>query len=320
MLPFHAPVVALLNSSTGSRYQETRVPVDFLLKFTDSSPYGPSAAAIIEFTFDQFGSQDGTAGILIEPFSSKEDLAPTDGLLCGQADDFPSLFETVSCDFGVDISSPCQTLSRSNQPVLAQRASEMVIQLSMTYGLVMQEDPVSRVKFDIVAARSLFTEINLRQFVRAYFHQIHWYNPIIHRGTFDIETVSLPLLISIFLFGTLCCPSHDTALSARDFFDIAEEFIFRHPTFRRLLEDRSPRGNTVEDIQLLQAAYTIEIVQNGSNDTNTRRRLRLVRHPSLVAAMRISGLFGAKRKSSPQLSMYAVSDWQAFVLDETRVR
>ncbi len=146
--------------------------------------------------------------------------------------------------------------------VLARRANEMVSQLSMTYDFIKKNDPEAPVSFDKALAECVFTETNLRQFVRAYFHHLHWYNPIIHRPTFHIETAHLPLLLAVFLFGSLCCTPQDAALSAREFFDLAEEYVFSHPTLKRPVEDRGSGGGSSEEIEILQAALTIEIVQN----------------------------------------------------------
>ncbi|RSL51249.1 hypothetical protein CEP53_008510 [Fusarium sp. AF-6] len=122
-----------------------------------------------------------------------------------------------------------------NQGVLVHRGIEMIAELSLSYDLIKKNNPEAQVSFN-TTADSVFTEANLVQFVQAYFSRLHAYIPIIHRPTFQIETAPLPLLISIFLFGSLCYASQDAAISARDFFDLAEVYIFSHLTFRRILQ------------------------------------------------------------------------------------
>ncbi|KAF7536453.1 hypothetical protein G7Z17_g13051 [Cylindrodendrum hubeiense] len=225
----------------------SRIPIKFLLEFTNPSPYGTSAAVVAD-DHDQFDAQDDAVNTILQPFFDGG-LFGVEGLLWDQGDYFPTLFGVPYGDASSIQNPVYQTPSPTRRPVLAQRASEMLTQLSMTYEALKNDFSESGVKFDTTAAKTLFTETNLAQ---------------------------------------------------------------------RLCECRDSRRSPAQEIELLQAAYTIEIVQNGSSDVKTRRRIRLVRHPSLVAAMRIAGLLEAKRLFP--LDRLAVIDWNDFVIDEMRVR
>ncbi|KAH9204381.1 hypothetical protein DL95DRAFT_496564, partial [Leptodontidium sp. 2 PMI_412] len=146
------------------------------------------------------------------------------------------------------------------------------------------------------------------------------YYPIIHRPTFNCETVSLPLLLVIFLFGSLGCAPTDFTLSARKFFDVAEEYIFDHPTMQQLHHGYTNWAVSEAQIEVLQAALIIEIVQNGTNNVETRRRLRTRRHPRYIAALKSCGLFQAAGEVLEQTLESGQSKWKSFVSKEVRKR
>ncbi|KAF7906168.1 hypothetical protein EAF00_000447 [Botryotinia globosa] len=137
----------------------------------------------------------------------------------------------------------------------------------------------------------IFTTTNFETFVQTYFLQLHQFYPIVHRPTFDYETACLPLLLAIFLFGSLCSAPSDSTLSARKVFDVAEEYIFNHPTMQQLHHSNSTCVSPEETIGVLQAAFIIEVVQKGTNNVETRKRLRIKRHLLYIAALRSYGLF-----------------------------
>ncbi|KAF4990481.1 hypothetical protein FDECE_14365 [Fusarium decemcellulare] len=290
--------------------QGPRARVEFLLRFTEPSPYGTFAAVIADTAGQSHVQDENTCP---SPTSHEApQLLLGDVFLWDQGDHFPVLFEALA--------GPGEELcpESDDRVMLAQRASEMAAELSLSYEVVKKNNPNAPIYFNVTAAESVFTEANLRQFVWAYFSRLHSYIPITHQPLFRIETAPLPLLLSIFLFGSLCCSSQDAAISAREFFDLAEAYIFDHPTFRKILDDCNTERASIDEIQIFQAALIIEIIQNGSRDVHTRRRLRLERHPRLVTAMRISGLFRAARRFP--LHKLSGTDWQIFIFDELRLR
>ncbi|KAL1620816.1 hypothetical protein SLS56_009483 [Neofusicoccum ribis] len=196
---------------------------------------------------------------------------------------------------------------------LQARMQEAVVQLSKTHASMARDGASDNAEFDWCLAESVFTVDNLRDFEWAYFHRIHRHNSVIHRPTFDCEKVSLPLLLAVFLFGSVYSAPLDSALSARYFFECAEEYIYTHPTFRSLVDDLPTERGTVDEIQVLQAAVTIQTLQYGVNNKTTRRRIRVERHPHLVTAVRSAGFFQAKHGGPP-------TSWEDFIRTETLVR
>lgn len=105
--------------------------------------------------------------------------------------------------------------------------------------------------------------------------------------------------------------AHDDALSARFFFRLAEEYVFR------LLREMIMRPNNLgdESIQTVQATVLIHALQINSNHNGVRLRVRVNRFPEIVAAMRHLDLFSAVRGERLE-----AENWERFVADETRFR
>lgn len=301
---------------SGSSSHDTRIPINFLLGFTDPSPYGTSAA-VMAADAEHFYLQDETESLSLQPYPNS-DLLLGDGLLCDQGDFFPTLFEFSAHDLAEECPLSQDFSQSGRQAVLAERTSEMITQLSLTHNSMENRDRKAPVHFNKGLAESVFTETNLTHFVCTYFQRLHPYVPILHRPTFDLETAPLPLLMAVFLFGSLCCAPQDASLSAREYFDLAEEYVFGHPTLNHVLEVCSSGEDSPEEIEILQAALIIEIIQNGSSNSCTRGRLRLERHPRLVSAVRVSTLFRAKRRFP--LHKLAGVNWKSFINDEIRLR
>ncbi|KAI9371468.1 fungal-specific transcription factor domain-containing protein [Aspergillus egyptiacus] len=175
---------------------------------------------------------------------------------------------------------------------------------------------------DTTQLAPLFTASNLAIFISAFFHSLHWHLPVVHFPTFDPGNVSKPLLLSIFLTGATYSSSLNEADVLPGLLDVAEEFIFRKVTtlstqFSTQIED--PRRQT-STIQLIQAALVMEMLQFGQERIETRRRIRIIRHPSLVSLMRCLGFFSVKRSIMPMLCDGDDSTWKASIAEETCVR
>ncbi|SMY28595.1 unnamed protein product [Zymoseptoria tritici ST99CH_1A5] len=75
-----------------------------------------------------------------------------------------------------------------------------------------------------------------------------------------------------------------------------------------------------EAVEVLQAALIMEIIQNRTNNVQTRRRLRIQRHPRLVAALRNHEIFEAVGEHPLQINRSVQPAWQEFIREETRIR
>jgi hypothetical protein len=160
-------------------------------------------------------------------------------------------------------------------------------------------------------ARAVFTGNNIAQFVTAFFTYFHPHTPFIHRPSFNIETVTMPLLLAISLLGSVFAAPQDDALSARYFFELGEEYAFG------LLHHASTADSYTNDerIQILQAAVLMHALQMDSNNAGIRLRIRTHRFPAIVAALRRLDMFGTVRTAQSR-----PADWSQFVADEVKIR
>lgn len=164
---------------------------------------------------------------------------------------------------------------------------------------------------------SLFTEDAVLELIGSFFCRRHWQWPIIHWPTFDTEKVALPLLLAAALTGAASShPDDDAAkyrLSARSCLNTAEEYIFA------ALEDigvttTASSGVSDEVIQICQAALLISALQTSLHDEETRRRVIMRRHPSLISALRRFGLMRTRHVPETQ------KRWSDFIRHESIIR
>ncbi|KAH8802999.1 fungal-specific transcription factor domain-containing protein [Xylogone sp. PMI_703] len=320
LLPYTSPrrplsVASNHRSSVDQNRLYGRIPISFLMEFTDPSPYATSTA-IAEVSIEQTYMESEITHSYLQP----SDNSFTTGMFFWDlGDGFISLVDMFSSESVEEYSSsqydPLFQLQGS--VVLESRMSDIVSQLSITNSMLRSRHGFQG-DFNIQLAESVFTVANLRHFVRVYFDRFHGHIPIIHRPTFNIESASLPLLLALFLFGSQCSVPLDLATSTQKFLDIVEEFVFSHPTFGRSFQYDHEARSTSDTIQALQAALLVQIMQNSTNDITAQRRSRLERYPCLVTAVRLSGLFRVRRRCS--LQDPAGFNWQQFIFDEMRIR
>lgn len=306
------------HTNVGSHHDYRRISISFLLNLTDPSPYGAAVAVTAE-NINQ-NNAESMAGYSSPHLFLNNSVPESDALLWDLGSLFPNLFngftsepnEEYNPNHGFPPSEPLKAL------VLETRMKEIISQLSSTHNSMPSGSLKVSANFNIRLAESVFTTTNLKLFVGTYFNQFHRYIPIIHRPTFDSERATTPLVLAVFLLGSLGSAPLDSAISAREFFDVAEEYIFSQFIFRRLLQDCQEEKNPADNIEVLQAALIIQIMQSIKNDMRTRRRIRIKRHPSLISAMRLLGMFNARRESP--MHDNTGYNWQDFISDEIRVR
>jgi hypothetical protein len=314
----HSNLAIVDTTKVGSNCDYGRVPIDFLVDFIDPSAGGTTTAVAADILNQNIPGCEVDS--LSPPLHSDDHATYGEIPFWGLGEHLTNLVDIFTPEPGerYSFSQYDMPLETQEEPALQARMRERVSQLCATHSAMSRSDVEVHETFNTQLAESVFTPSNLKRFITAYLHDFYAYLPIVHRSTFDAEKTSLPLLTAVFLFGSQCSVPVDPALSAQCFFDTAEEYIFSHSTFRRLLRAGQGKEHSVDDVEAFQAALIMQIVQNIKNDTRKRRRSRLERYPCLVTAMRCSGLFGARRQS-PE-SYISGSDWGAFILDETRVR
>ena len=309
---------ARVDAGTSVSEEDTRYP--FFLAFTAPSPHESTRTIVADGTGKAVEQEE----VFHRRFgvSSEGDLSYYDWFFWDKEDwvlDLPE-FDKPHLDDPTVFSSPHPWVTFKEPSVLEIRMRLVISQLAAAHSTLLVRKPGSSVTFDSRLAEDVFTAANLVIYVSAYFQRLHEFYPILHRPTFDTATAALPLLLSVFLFGSICSAPLDDALSARDFLDIAEEYIFSLLRIEHLGQPNYKVPRTVEQVETLQAALIIEIIQNGTNDTDTRRRLRLERHPWLIASMRSSGLFEVTHHSSGHNPSTVQIKWRTFVFEELCIR
>lgn len=157
--------------------------------------------------------------------------------------------------------------------------------------------------------------------VKSYFD--HWYPhcPIIHPPSFDLESVYLPLLLTVLLIGALYL-SREKADAARCCFDVCEELVFSDRSFMDLV-NRSPSTlvGSLVDIQLMQAALNVNILRIWDTHRGSRRRMRVHRYSDMITAARNLGIFKCKHESDNYISSpLETGDWDSFIRTEELIR
>jgi hypothetical protein len=196
-------------------------------------------------------------------------------------------------------------------PAIQDRADALVSLLLEQYKSSPNKFLFPNVQAFSASARGVFTTCNIVDYVRAFFTSFHPHTPFIHCPSFDIETVSLHLLLAVSLLGSVFAAPQDDALSARWFFGVGEEYVFG-----LLREVNSQNGySDKEDIGIVQAAVLMHALQVNSNHEGVRHRIRVRRFPEIVAAMRRLGLFGSRR-----IAQVGFGSWQVYIEDEVKIR
>ncbi|KAJ5160260.1 uncharacterized protein N7482_007264 [Penicillium canariense] len=171
---------------------------------------------------------------------------------------------------------------------------------------------------DCMELNALFSVSNIPTFISAFFQSLHWHLPIVHFPTFDPGNVSNPLLLAISLAGAAYSLPLDGGNFSPWIFDVAEEFIFRK--IANLSATLSPKDLThlMPTVQLIQSALIMEMLQFGRDDVQTRRRIRIIRHPCLVSTIRSFGIFKLKRRMAPEVCDDLT--WRILVAEEMCIR
>lgn len=311
-------------SSAGPSTSEQRggISVDFLLNFTDPSGFRPSAAIVAEAP--ELNGKDGEASTL-QPRVHVNDHHINEQSFSELLDDssvffgFPFLMSEMEDEYAAPIIGSALMPELDETYALKVRVKELVHHLSAQHNSMLGLNNGYHGAFDMQLAETIFTVANVRHFVSSFFQYFHYSFPVLHKPTFDIQTVSIALLLLVMFFGSLSARSSDISIAMSHFYRVVEAYIFDHVV---ALQIRHPQTPAIcvdnEELEVLQAGLLALVLMNNSNDLPTRRRLRLQRIPSLVTAVRAAGLFAYRRQYfKPGLER---RDWQGFIYDEMRLR
>ncbi|KAE8141313.1 hypothetical protein BDV38DRAFT_296828 [Aspergillus pseudotamarii] len=160
-------------------------------------------------------------------------------------------------------------------------------------------------QFTMKEAGTFFSPTNITLFIKAFFEHSYKNTRFIHKASFNVHTSSAQLLLAMALMGAICVSSQD-ASSAEGYSDVAEHLIFDGSEFGQVLNTDDP-SLTKANMEILQAAMLIAVIQESRDDATIKRRIRVQRFPALVCAARTLRL--------TQTTNDAVGDTGSFKLD-----
>ncbi|PLB48305.1 hypothetical protein P170DRAFT_510939 [Aspergillus steynii IBT 23096] len=165
-------------------------------------------------------------------------------------------------------------------------------------------------------SQGLFSGANIIIFTQLYFERLHRHCPILHASSFRIDSVSLPLLLAIFLSGSILSHPRDTFDLALGCFDLAEEFIFASISSGLSPQKKQTDREMSTIAESLIAAVIFINLQMGRNDKTVRLKLCNQHFPVLLDTARSLRLF----QLSHNTGLSSQTDDLEFILNETLIR
>ncbi|KAF5013193.1 hypothetical protein FDECE_772 [Fusarium decemcellulare] len=168
----------------------------------------------------------------------------------------------------------------------------------------------------------LFQREKIGTFVSSYFTNWHHNCPLLHRPSFDISSISPPLLTAVALMGAIYA-SKNSAAAARICLNAAETYIFGHSQFQELTQGstQQPSEHAFDRIAPIQAALIISVLQHWENHSDSRHRIRLHRFPAVVQAARSLRLTTLRHSPEATVNVPQTSErWARFIKKEEGIR
>lgn len=148
--------------------------------------------------------------------------------------------------------------------------------------------------FEFEEAQKFFSEQRVSDYIKAYFDQIvRPRSRIVLKSTFHLKDVSIPLLLALFLMGATCDTDECVKSQVVEYTEIAEYVIFESPMFRKMIYQRGEThwsALTKEEIEIIQAAILMMLMEIASPNAETRRRTRIQWYPAVVSVARATSL------------------------------
>lgn len=201
---------------------------------------------------------------------------------------------------------------------LSHQLHQLTVEIVQTSESMTVNNDGQRKAFETADLASIFTISNLSAFISAFFHSLHWHLPVVHFPTFDPGQVSNPLLLAIFLAGAKYTNTRGEYDIPPGLLCVAEEHIFRQVANLSTTQLPTDPTNLGPAVEIIQAALIIEMLQFAQDDVQTRRRIRVVRHPCLVSIIRSLGFFNLKRRLA--LKVCDETTWRELISEEICIR
>ncbi|KAG9241572.1 hypothetical protein BJ878DRAFT_536451 [Calycina marina] len=181
---------------------------------------------------------------------------------------------------------------------------------------------------ELVDAIGTVTGVNMLKWIKLYFKHWHHHGPIVHEPTFNSCTSAIPLVLALMSLGGMYSADESDIAQLRLLLDIVEHYIYSVPSISDEydLPDRTyirpGEGAPLEwqrcQLEELQGAYLICILQYWTGNTIARTRIRQQRFTRVVAIMHHLEMQTAQH--SPN---YVINDQQSFnywILKESYIR
>ncbi len=279
LIPDHREGSPILDDDVQSR-PSCKASISFMLNDTD-----PEAGTLRDEL-----SSSARESLDLSKSSNTDGLNETRGLLCSSnsevsIDDlFPGYFLPVSDAERKFLQSPLgqapvehqSTATASSFIIRKSRTNELADCLTAVSLSLPKDHPQCAPNAHLAQALSLFEQSSIQKFISIYFHQCHRHTPIIHSGTFNANTVTVPLLLAIILTGALSSPHPDEVSKAQGVLDLTEECVFRDASFVKLVDGILPDlGLDYEKaLQSIQAVLTVGQVRLRGSSIEKRREMR----------------------------------------------
>ncbi|KAJ5116127.1 hypothetical protein N7456_000475 [Penicillium angulare] len=175
--------------------------------------------------------------------------------------------------------------------------------------------------FDQDREQAFFNQENVGEFIEAYFDRtVRPRSRIVLKSSFNLGSTSTPLLLPLFLLGAICSTCEQAKFQAVTYVDLAETAVFESPTFLHLVYNQNNTDSstfTKNDIEIIQAAILVILIQLASPKQEARRRVRIQRYPALVSIARATSL--TKIRNTWHDSSRPLNH-EAFLRNETCIR
>lgn len=286
-----------------------RIRIDFLLNYTKPVQHYQSIADF----FTTFPTSNDATPLV------NEDILDTNYITFEEGFIQSCMPTTLDADYEWDeiTSSTSFAYLDACETRLQARLTELAHQLS----LIRDRGNHLSSKPDFSAA-TILTARNLMEAKRLFFSNWNRECPFLHEATFNLETVSLPLIFAVMLVGLAYSEKFDGPTTMQPLHDLAEVYAFSSGDFLQILQ--GPRqGQRMEkkSLEAVQAVILVSALQNWKNDIITRRRIRTIRYSQIMSAARILGLIQVKNDhASREFCVSGSFDWEAYITAETSAR
>lgn len=147
-----------------------------------------------------------------------------------------------------------------------------------------RDHPEHAPNINLALGMSTLTSANIARFLRLYFHHWNRHSPVVHPGTFDIFSATLPLLLVMTLTGAMFSLSPEDVAAAKSMLDLSEEFAFRDQDFQKMASGIFPErlDQRRRALQALQAAFSVAQLQLREGSMWKRECVRSLRFDQII--------------------------------------